>query len=108
MWRPIETRPESEIVDVLFDPESTDDAEFYCPSGKVTGTWRLCHVYFEDGKWWSSDGLDAMQKRPIRLKLTHWMHVPLSPTLPCIKCGAPEEDHQANYYCTTYTPQKHK
>ena len=84
-WRPIETAPDGVIVDVLFDPIDTEHPEFYCPSGKITGVWRLCHMYRERGKWWASDGLDAMQKRAHDVfgpKLTHWMPLPVPPARP--------------------------
>lgn len=81
-WRPIETAPENTLVDVIFDPDDTEHPEFYCPSGKITGLWRLCNFYKDGGKWWASDGLDAIDKRPhdtFGPRLTHWRQIPLPP-----------------------------
>lgn len=76
VWKPTDTAPINQIVDVLFDPSSYDAPEFYCPSGSVTGLWRLCHVYFDGKEWWTSDGLDRIMKYPIMAKVTHWMPLP--------------------------------
>ncbi len=80
MWQPIETAPENQIVDVIFDAATCEDREFYCPSGKVTGVWRRCDVFKSGGKWYASDGLDAMGKNPHQIDrymtFTHWVEIP--------------------------------
>ena len=82
-WREIETAPYETIIDVLFDPDSYDMPEFYCPEGATTGLWRIASVFRcrANEKWYTSGGLDKVSGYSLQVKLTHWMRLPKPPRI---------------------------